>query len=190
MRWFSLLFVVIVNAVPLVGIALLGWSASTVLVLFWFENLLIAACTCARIAVHRRLTRKRGHWRTNQLGLKINDKPSNMGLLDEYKSAAFSFTLVHGLFVGGIVLMTHENFAHDAAWQFSSVQFLQGAGWLIAVLGLQLVIDLSRIRSLSYAAIKSNVQTQMGRVIVLHLTIIFGMFAMLATGKAFAILTC
>ena len=35
----------LVNAVPIVGVLRFGWSVTNVLVLYWFENLLIAVCT-------------------------------------------------------------------------------------------------------------------------------------------------
>ena len=39
--------------------------------------------------------------------------------------------------------MTHESVANVVAWQCAGVKWLQGAGWLIAVLGLKYGIDLS-----------------------------------------------
>jgi hypothetical protein len=53
----------LLNAVPAYGIAKLGWSAPTVLVLYWLENLAVALLTTLRIVLHRHWTRKRGHWR-------------------------------------------------------------------------------------------------------------------------------
>ena len=59
---------------PLFGVKMFGWSVGVVLILYWLENLLIAVFTYARIALHRALTRKRGHWRTGTLGTKVNDQ--------------------------------------------------------------------------------------------------------------------
>ena len=68
----AVLTVLLVNAVPLIGIHRYGWSAANVLVLYWFENLLIAICTCIRLLVHRHLTRKKGYWRhTNRFGIEV-----------------------------------------------------------------------------------------------------------------------
>jgi len=177
-----------INAVPVAGVALGSWNAATALMLYWFENLLIAAFTCVRIAVHRKLTRKRGHWRPGQLGLLVNGKPSQAGLLGEYATMSFVFTLAHGVFVGMIVLVVGDNYSDDAMWQFSGAQFRQGAAWIALVLALELALDLASIRTLSYAALKSAVQVRVGRVFVLHLTIILGMFAMLLTQSPYAIL--
>jgi hypothetical protein len=57
-----------VNAVPLGGVFLAGWSPATALTLYWWENLTGSALVALRIALHRALTRKRGHQRL-QLGL-------------------------------------------------------------------------------------------------------------------------
>jgi len=187
MQWLNLLFVLLTNGVPLYGVKLLGWSATTVLVLFWFENLLTAVFTCIRIAVHRQLTRKRGHWRPGQLGLLVNGKPSRSGLLGEYATMAFVFTLAHGVFVWLIVVFIGSDH-EEAIWQFSAAQFRQGAGWIALTLALNLIADLAGIKNRSYAELKSYVQVRMGRIFVLHFTIILGMFAMLATKSPYAIL--
>lgn len=188
MRWLNLLFVLLANAVPLVGIQRFGWSATTVLVLYWFENLLIAGFTCVRIAAHRAITRKRGHWRAGQLGLLVNGKPSTSGLLGEYATMAFVFTLAHGVFVGMIAVFAGNKHPDDPIWQFSVVQFRQGATWIAAILAVELAVDLAGMKSLSYAALKSQVQARMGRIFVMHMTIILGMFAMTLTDSPFAVL--
>jgi hypothetical protein len=188
MRWINLLFVLAINAVPLVGVKYYDWSALTVVALYWVENLLIAVFTCARIALHRTLTRKRGHWRTNQLGVKVNDKPSGLGLLGEYATIAFVFTLAHGIFVGGFILIAGQNHTGDPLWVISGEQLRQGAQWMAAAMTLEFAIDAATMRSRSFAWIKAYVGKRMGRVLVMHLTIIFGMWGMMATESPFAVL--
>jgi len=188
MRYLSLLFVLLVNAVPLYGAKELGWSPSNIVVLYWFENLLIAVFTCARIALHRKLTRKRGHWRKGQLGTKVNDKPSGQGLLGEYALMAFVFTLAHGIFVAAFVFIGRENHPGDVLWAFSAEQFRQGAMWMAAALAAEFLVDAASIRSRSFAWIKAYVGQRMGRVVIMHLAIIFGMWGMMATESPFAVL--
>jgi len=187
MRWLNLLFVLLVNAVPLYGVKQLGWSASTVVVLYWFENLLIAFFTCARIALHRKLTRKRGHWRTGQLGTKVGDKPSTAGLLGEYATMAFVFTLAHGIFVWGFVAIAADH-SSEAIWQFSRMQFMQGAQWMALALFADLLVDAASMRRRSFAWIRSYVDKRMGRVLVMHFVIIIGMGAMMFTESPYAML--
>jgi hypothetical protein len=57
------------NAVPVAGVFLAGWNGATALTLYWCENLLGSLLVLARLALHRRLTRKRGYERL-QLGLQ------------------------------------------------------------------------------------------------------------------------
>ena len=187
MRWLNLLFVLLVNAVPLYGVKQLGWSASTVVVLYWFENLMIAFFTCARIALHRKLTRKRGHWRGGQLGTKVGDKPSTAGLLGEYATMAFVFTLAHGIFVGGFVAIAADH-SREAIWQFSRMQFMQGAQWMALALVADFIVDAAAMRGRSFAWMRAYVDKRMGRVLIMHFVIILGMGAMMLTESPFAML--
>lgn len=188
MRWLNLLFVLLVNAVPLYGVKYLGWSVGTVLMLYWLENLLIAVFTSARIALHRSLTRKRGHWRTGSLGSQVNGRPSGQGLLGEYAVMAFVFTLAHGIFVFAIVFLIGQNQADTVNWKFSVDQFRVGALQMLAVLAANFLADAMSMRSRSFAWIKAYVGQRMGRVLILHLAIIFGMWGMAMTESPFAVL--
>lgn len=188
MRVFSLLFALLINAIPLYGVKVLGWSASTVVGLYWFENVLVAVFTCARIALHRKLTRKRGHWRGGTIGVKVNDKLLTSGLLAEYATLAFTFTFAHGIFVGGFLLIAADNHSDNPLWQFSREQFVQGAQWMTAAIVAEFLLDAATIRSRSFAWLRAYVGRRTGRVLIMHLTIIFGMGAMMATESPFAVL--
>jgi hypothetical protein len=185
----AVMLAVLMNAVPLVGVLYFEWSAINVLVLYWFENLLIGFCTLIRLIAHRAWTRKRGYWRhSNRLGIQVDNKPAEMGLIGEYAIATFGFTLAHGVFVGAIALIVHQNYPDQAMWQLSWHQVLRGALAIAAFLGIELAVDLTRIRGASFAALRDYAQARMGRVIVLHLAIIFGMFAMAMSHSPMGIL--
>jgi hypothetical protein len=189
MRWLNFLFVLLVNAVPLYGVKVLGWSIGTVLLLFWLENLLIAVFTSARIVLHRMLTRRAGHFRSGQMGgVSVNGKPMNWGLLGEYAVVAFPFTLVHGIFVVAIVFMIGANRSELAEWRFSYEQFRLGALQMLGVLALDFLIDALAMRTRSFAWIKAYAGQRTGRILILHLGIIFGMWAMAATDSPIGVL--
>jgi Family of unknown function (DUF6498) len=188
MRLINLLFVLLINAVPLVGVRYYGWSASTIVVLYWCENLLNVFFTCARIALHRKLTRKRGYWRGGQLGTSVNNKPSTAGLLGEFAVASIVFTLAHGVFVFAFTLIAAGNHPDDPLWAVSKPQLLQGLQWMAVLMVAEFLIDAATIRTRSFAWIKAYVGQRMGRVIIMHLTIIFGMGAMMMTESPFAVL--
>lgn len=187
-RMAGILVVLVANAIPLLGVFRLGWSATNVLLLYWLENLLVALFTCLRIAVHRQLTHKRGHWRAGQLGSAVNGQPSKSGLLGEYATVALVFTLAHGIFVAAIALILTDTHPDDPLWRFSATAFRQGALMLVLVLAAGFLADLPGMKSRSFAWIKGQVQQRMGRVLVLHLAIIFGMAAMAATDSPLGLL--
>lgn len=182
MRWLNLLFVLLVNAVPLYGVKYLGWSVGTVLILYWLENLLIAAFTCARIALHRALTRKRGHWRPGVLGGEVDNRAV---LLDDYAGFAILFTLAHGLFLGAFIFVIGPD---SPSLQVSAHQFFQGAWQILVVLSADFVADALQIRSRSFAWIVAYAQQRRGRVVIMHLTIIFGIWAIAASQSPLSML--
>ena len=188
MRWIGLLFALLLNAIPLYGVRYLGWSPSTVVALYWFENLALAVFTCARIWLHRKLTRKRGHWRGGTLGVRSNGKLVTSGLLGEYATLAFVFTLAHGIFVGAFIGIGASNHGDDPAWQFSREQFMRGAQWLLLAMTFEFVVDAATMRTRSFAWIKAYVGQRTGRVLIMHFVIILGMGAMMATESPFAVL--
>ncbi|MGH8174096.1 MAG: DUF6498-containing protein, partial [Rhodanobacteraceae bacterium] len=177
-RWPSLLLVLLINAVPIVGVLRYGWSAVNVLVLFWCENLLIAIFTCLRIWLHRKFSRKRGYLRGGQVGVQVNGKTVKTGLLGEYAVIAFPFTLAHGVFVGVITMIITQNHGDDPMWHFSWVQLGRGVAIISAMLSIEFLFDLATLRSRSFAWMRDYMQRRTARVIVLHVAIIFGMFAM------------
>ena len=184
MRWLNWLFVLLLNSVPLYGVKYHGWSVGTVLLLYWLENLLIGLFTAGRIALHRALTRKRGHWRAGVLGAKVNGKPSRAVLLDDYIGFAVFFTLAQGLFAAAVVFVLGPDYPQ---LHFSAGQFLQGAWQMLVVLGAEFAVDAFQLRSRSFAWIKAYAQRRMGRVVIIHLTIIFGIIGMAASQSPLAI---
>ncbi|HET7924359.1 MAG TPA: DUF6498-containing protein, partial [Rhodanobacteraceae bacterium] len=116
------------------------------------------------------------------------NKPAEMGLIGEYATGTFGFTLGHGIFVGAIAMIVHQNYPDQPMWQLSWEQVLRGALAIAAFLGIELAIDLTRIRSASFAAIRDYAQARMGRIIVLHLAIIFGMMGMAWSNSPMAVL--
>lgn len=142
------------NAVPLSGWFLGGWSSGTTLALFWFENLLLTVFIAARVAAHWRATRKRGH-----------DK----GFLTHFLVVSLGFTVGHGVFLAlvlGLILPDSVNRA----------DLVSGVQWMLGVQAASLVLDLWFLGDWPFAEIRARTDWMLGRVVMVHLSILFGMF--------------
>src|SRR5881628_2783017 len=105
-RFFRIAQVVAVNAVLILGFFWGRW-AGTVLVLYWFENLVSSILVALRVYIHRKLTNARGHYGLNTsetrtkttYGFAVKKKRSVGTILQGYLIFAFGFTLIHSIFV-------------------------------------------------------------------------------------------
>lgn len=179
MNFGGLLRVLGLNAVPVGGVMLAGWSTGTGLALYWCETLLGTATNALRIALHRRFTNKRGHYR-GQLGVEINagdSQPSRQtargrtkwrSFLTEYLVGSLVFTFAHGLFLAIILGAFIKSWPakSDLLYGLAGIALFQAGG---------LAVDLTTLREWPFARLKLQVQSAMGRVVLVHLAIIFGM---------------
>lgn len=175
----GLLRVLGLNAVPVGGVMLAGWSTGTGLALYWCETLIGTATNALRIALHRRMTGKRGHYR-GQLGVEINSGDSQparrsargktqwRSFLTEYLVGSLVFTFAHGLFLAIILGAFLKSWPakQDLLYGLAGIAVFQVGG---------LAFDLLSLREWPFARLKVQVQSAMGRVVLVHLAIIFGM---------------
>ena len=174
-----------INAVPVLGVLAGGWSTATALVLYWFENLFSTLLVALRIARHRRVTRKRGHWmaslattsrRKGRSGSEAKTEASP-DFLRDFLGVSLVFTLGHGVFLAAIVfLMLPETFPEAAIVDFTALW--QGIVIVAALQVVGAVVDLMNIGERPFAWIKGISDRVLGRVVVVHLTIVFGMWTM------------
>ncbi|CAG0945788.1 hypothetical protein ANRL1_02571 [Anaerolineae bacterium] len=162
-----------INAVPIGGFVFAGWSWATALTIYWIENLVGSLLIALRIALHRRLTHTRGHARA-QLGVtttisgSVSHKEQGFGsFFSEFLVGSLIFTLAHGLFLG-LVLIVIVRALPDVE------QFRTGALAVLAFLLFDFAIDLIRIKQRPFVWIKRLAQVAFGRIVLVHLAIIFG----------------
>jgi hypothetical protein len=166
--------VCVVNAVPLGGIFLDGWSTATALVVYWFETLLATAFTAARIAIHRKQTHKAGHY----FGGSPSQRPQGTGgprrlpsFLSQFVVGSLLLTVLLGLFLGlllGTVLRGSTDLdAIRSGFLWMAVAQLVGFAW-----------DLRQIGQQPFAWVQSIAKDVMGRIMLLHLGMLAGMFTM------------
>ncbi|MDQ2980656.1 MAG: DUF6498-containing protein [Acidobacteriota bacterium] len=159
----QLLRVLGVNAVPAWGIFEHGWGTGTALVLYWCENVLTAILVGLRIAIHRRLTRKAGYW----------GGPKGGGFTSSFLLIMFVFSAAHGVFLAFVLALVPP-------FQRAGTDFDQVRAALLPLSGFLLLGffgDLVGIRERPFAWIRRLRDHTLQRMVVIHLTIIFGMLA-------------
>ncbi|GAB3277551.1 DUF6498-containing protein [Parahaliea aestuarii] len=185
-RQASLLLLILANLLPLYGVLLLDWDVGALLVLYWSENLVLGFYTVLKMLI------------TAPLG----------GL---FSACFFSvhyggFCAVHGLFILKILIDPEADFFRGEQWPFFLV-FIQllvdvvrqvlehaPAAWLLAFAGLMLshgvsfVMNFLLARERDQLGIKVLMFAPYGRIVILHLTVLFGGFGVMALGEPLSML--
>lgn len=149
-----------VNSIPIVGVFAGDWSSSTALSVYWLENLIASGLIAARLWLHRR-------WQAPAPG--DGDEPPRAKAPAEVLVTAVPFTLAHGLFLAFIFGVVTK-LAPDPN------QLRQAALGLLVVQGVSFGLDLWTLDRWPAARVNERADHLMGRVVLVHLTIIVGMF--------------
>jgi hypothetical protein len=186
-KWIHRVFVLATNFVPLAGVLWFGWSASTLLLVFWAETLIAGTANVIRIALHRRMTRASGHWR-RQLDDATRRAPgekkapkAESTFLAEYSTILYVFTLAHGLFLTFFLVVLDRNWTGEgpSPWRIDGESLRNGVLAVTAFGFLELLYDASSLGRRPFSWLKTRVQVAIGRVGILHLVVIFGTFLMM-----------
>jgi Family of unknown function (DUF6498) len=178
-RIVHLLALVAVIAVPAAGWFIEDWSAGTTLAVYWFEN--VAAClfAAARIVAHQRLSPRRGHF--SYQAPTADRRGSQSSFVKGFLVTSLVFSAAHGLFLGFILFMLNHNGERDLAYvDWRSVRL--GCVIVLVFLILDFVVDLPGLRRWSFVQIEQTANRGLRRVVVVHLTLIFGLFGAAMTG--------
>ncbi len=205
------------NLIPLLGVMFAGWSLFELVVLYWLENLVIGAINVLRMATcspdieHLRLaqqTAASGAEKPKQ----VSDLAADLSAVAHVTAGGhhlmklffipfFSvhygmFCLVHGVFIfvllggGGPFGMGPEPFG---GLRFQVVSVLSGGLW-VALLGLVVSHLFSYIYYFLYLGEYRRTNAAMlmmapyGRIVVLHVAILFGAFATHLLGQPLVLL--
>lgn len=175
-RHIPLTALILVNLVPILGVLHMGWDVKTLLVLYWLENVIAGIYNVIKL---------------------MSLKDDGGGRV--FKSLFFTlhygmFTLVHGMFV---LSMTEDGIGEGGAgdvWSVFQVESLAGSGLTLAACGLMISHGISLIINFygrgEYKVTTSSRQMFMPyqRMVILHITILFGGAFMEATGAPIAAL--
>ena len=156
----------VINGITVYGVFVLGWSVATALALYWTENVLTIALLALLFVIHRLVTHKRGH---------------SGGYLKAFLFQSITFTFFHGLFLAMFIFKLFPEMENPE--RFNWPQFKLGLMMIGGVLLLQFLFNAAMVKSMPFAAVRAKGEAFMSRVVVVHLTIIFGMMAMVALGR-------
>jgi Family of unknown function (DUF6498) len=170
----SVIALLVANLVPMYGVFVLGWEVFPLILLFWLENIVIGVVNVLKI-----------------LTARPDDRMWWVGkafLIPFFIVHYGGFTFVHGIFVfalfGGATPFAPADMSASAVLHtIRSSGVLWGALALLASHGLSFVTNYLGAGEYRNADPKVLMGQPYARVIVLHLTIIFGGFVMVALGS-------
>ncbi|BBX67512.1 DUF6498-containing protein [Mycolicibacterium psychrotolerans] len=181
-RFVHLATLLAVIAVPVVGWFTQNWSGATTLVVYWFETAAGCGFIAARILVHQRWSPRRGHFRYAPPSENRRTTGAST-FLTGFVVTSTAFTLVHGIFLAVIIVLLDRHAADSiAVIGWGDVRL--GALCVLALLALDFVIDLLTLRGWPFSRLEQTAQRGLSRVIVVHLTLIFGMAGIAVTGAS------
>ncbi|MEZ5598773.1 MAG: DUF6498-containing protein [Pseudomonadales bacterium] len=169
-----LLTALLANAVPLVGIWQFGWSGGTILALYWIESVIGHMGALTKIRLHATRAPKQGHFRYEPVDSRTARRGSYYA---HYRTIAGIFTTGHGIFLGIILLMLAINRPDLPQVQLDLRDLLTGVGVIALLAVVDLVIELPALESRSFFWLENHTGKRLSTVLVLHLTLIFGMGA-------------
>jgi hypothetical protein len=173
----SAITLILMNLVPVFGVLFMGWQVFTILFLFWTENVIIGV--------------------TNVIKMILAAPDDKFGQTSKIFMIPFFcchygiFTLVHGIFIFVLFGGFFDKF--DTITNFPDafrVLFTPDIGWAVLALAASHIVSLitNYIGKGEYK--KSSLGLLMGqpygRVVILHLTIIFGGFLVSIFGSPVA----
>lgn len=159
------LYLVIVNLIPIIGVALFDWSSFHILIAYWAENIVIGLSTILKFATVR------------PVGGLTSQPPLPSVIIRLYLGIFFTlhfglFTAVHGLFVFGVMNMV------GGAPDFQSAIPVVGSMVVFFLVSHGASFWFNYIQQGEYRRL-DPVQiliSPYGRVVVMHLTLLIGVF--------------
>lgn len=168
---------------PAGGFLLGSWSWDTALKLYWFENLIGGLLIGLRIALHRRWTGKRGHFRVHSFSSapapahgKQEPARQRGSLLASFLVPTILFTVVHGFFIGVLGLLPGAQ-SGDGGGHLRA-----GALAIAALLAAGFLYDLVSLRERPLRWVLDLAEYHLGRVVLVQLAIVGGFMFMVWWG--------
>jgi hypothetical protein len=153
----SIASLILSNLIPLIGVMFFGWSVSTILILYWSENVIIGFYNVMKMALAKGEAKKQETYQ---------------------KFFLIGFFIVHfGIFTFGHAAFVFSFFGTDNP-SFQSL--LPALLPLFISHGISMFVHFIKNKEYKRVSINSLFFQPYKRVVIMHLTIIFGAWASLA----------
>ena len=179
-RIVHVLIALAVIAVPVIGWFAGGWSGATTLAVYWFETVASCLLVSVRALLHQHWTPRRGHFRYEAAAETSRRGPKRSSFVGGFTLISLSFCAAHAVFLGIVLLLLHQNKQSalvDIDWR--SVGF--GCLTVLVFLLVDITVDLFSLRRWSFWRLERLANRGLSRVVVVHLTLIFGLVAIALT---------
>lgn len=178
-RFVHLVTMLSVIAIPAAGWFIGQWSGGTTLAVYWFENVAMSTFIVAQIRIHQRWNPRRGHFRYR--APSANRASSPMSFAKSFAVTSLTFSAAHGVFLGAMLFLLDRNGESAlASVDWRSVAF--GCLSVFCFLAVDFVVDLLTLRQRTFAEMEQTANRAFQRVVVVHLTLILGLFGVAVTG--------
>lgn len=175
----SAFILLLANAVPLFGVLLHQWTVFAVVLLYWCENVVVGGFNVLRMAFARP---------SEPLAQAVK-----LFMIPFFCVHYGMFTFVHGVFVFGLFGggFSHHGFGINPGIVLEAIR-REGLGWPIAALvashGFSFFHNYLAGGEYRNVSLPQLMTRPYGRIVLLHVTIIFGGFLVMALGSPVAAL--
>lgn len=164
-----------VNAVPALGWFIGDWSAGTTLAVYWFENVAASLFIALRIMIQSRVAPRRGHYQYEGSREGRRGAPSGK-FLSGFLPVSLVFSAGHAIFLAALIFLMTKN-GKGAEVRLDFRELMTGCGLVLLFLAADFLVDLFTIKKRSFRWIETLANRNLGRVMIVHMTIIIGMAA-------------
>ena len=169
---------VVANLIPLIGVLFFGWSVWNILVIYWLENGIVGLINVLKMAVAT------GDEVTPGVTFMVNGRPATsatkMGLIPFFIVHYGIFWFVHGIFV--LTLPAFFSLMSDDGMTLDLGPVVFAAVGLAISHGLSFWWNFLHGGEYRRTAAAALMFAPYKRLVALHITIIFGAFAVMFTG--------
>ncbi len=158
------------NSVPVVGAWFDGWSNATALAIYWCETVMFVILVFARIHLHRRATKKRGHYVEVRVKSTSNGVTTNRSKVGYFGTSFLVFAIVFS--IGQVIFLNYA--LGNEVKVIDRQELMHGIEAVATLLVLGFVLDLAGLRNRPFAWIRTMSMDALWRVFLVQFAIIAG----------------